>query len=71
VTYLSRGNKLELYYDGKLADSKDVSNSVGNNGPLYIGKDPWYNGVVGAGLDNIQIHTRALSKAEISRCAAG
>ena len=45
--------------------------SVSNNGPLYIGKDPWHYGVVGAGLDNIQIHNRALTELEIKQVAAG
>ena len=63
ITYLKQGNKLKLYYDGELADSRELSGqSVSNNGPLYIGNDPWYNGVIGAGFDNIQIHNRALSE---------
>ena len=45
--------------------------SVSNNGPLYIGKDPWYDGLAGGSFDNVQIHNRALTENEIKQAAAG
>jgi hypothetical protein len=42
-----------------------------NEGPFYIGNDPWYNGVWKAGMDNFQIHNTALMESEIKRAAAG
>ena len=61
-----------MYYDGKLARNKTLKGeSQSNTGDLYIGKDPWYQGVVGAGFDNIQIHNRALTSEEIGRAASG
>jgi hypothetical protein len=44
---------------------------LSNDGPLYIGKDPWYSGANGAGFDNVQIHNRALTTTEIRQVAAG
>jgi hypothetical protein len=43
----------------------------GNNGPLYIGGDPWYRSLTNAGYDNFQIHTRALTEEEIQTTAGG
>ena len=48
-----------------------AGSSVSNDGPLFIGKDPWYKGVTGAGFDNVQIHNRALTEEEIKMAAAG
>ena len=63
---------MAIYYDGVVSESITLSGqSVSNNGPLYIGKDPWYPGVVGAGLDNFQIHNRALTELEIKQVALG
>ncbi len=45
--------------------------SVFNDGPLYIGRDPWYNGPTNWGMDNFQIHNKALSAEEITRCIGG
>ena len=61
-----------MYYDGKLARNKTlIGESQSNTGDLYIGKDPWYQGVVGAGFDNIQVHNKALTNDEILQTAAG
>jgi hypothetical protein len=61
ITYQKKGSKLNLYYDGEKVASDDIGGVQWNDGPIYIGRDPWYNGVGGAGFDNIQIHNRALS----------
>ncbi len=45
--------------------------SVGNNGPLYIGRDPWYAGIINAGYDNVQVHNRALTNEELNQATAG
>jgi hypothetical protein len=72
ITYLVDNHVLKLFYDGEEVNYENIpGNVVGNTGPLYIGKDPWYNGVVGAGFDNIQIHNRALSTEEIKQAASG
>ncbi len=71
ITYQKKGHKLNIFYDGEKVASDDIGNVQWNDGPIYIGRDPWYNGVAGAGFDNIQIHNRALSEAEIERTAAG
>ena len=61
-----------MYNDGVMVASKTLGGkSKSNTGPLYIGRDPWYQGLVGAGFDNIQIHNRALTLAEIKQTAAG
>jgi hypothetical protein len=72
LTYLKTTTSLKMFYDGVEVSSVDlVGTSVHNEGPLFIGKDPWYNGVVGAGFDNIQIHNRELTNEEIQRAAGG
>ena len=71
ITYQKKEHKLNIFYDGEKVASDDIGNVQWNDGPIYIGRDPWYNGVAGAGFDNIQIHNRALSEAEIERTAAG
>jgi hypothetical protein len=37
--------------------------SVSNNGPLYIGGNPWYESLHGGSYDNVQIHNKALTEA--------
>ena len=39
--------------------------SVENTGSLWIGRNPEARGVKEAGLDNFQVHNRALTSAEI------
>jgi hypothetical protein len=71
ITYLKKGNTLSLWYDGVKDSESGLAPTVYNTGPIYIGKDPWYGGLNGAGYDNIQIHKRALTEDEIERTAAG
>jgi hypothetical protein len=69
IAFIKSGRRLQLYLNGKL-DSElllpDPSKS--NEGPLYIGKDPWYPGLNGC-LDNIRLYNYALSVAEIEKLA--
>jgi hypothetical protein len=42
---------------------------ISNQGPVYIGHDPSYTGLIGA-MDEVQIYDRALSDAEIAALSA-
>ena len=47
------GSAVKIYYDGEEVGAMTLGGpSFSNTGPLYIGKDPWYNGIIGAGYDN-------------------
>jgi Tc toxin complex TcA C-terminal TcB-binding domain/Concanavalin A-like lectin/glucanases superfamily len=69
ICYLKIGNKLKLYINGRL-DSEVIleGTSISNQGPLYIGKDPWWSGVY-AWFSDVRIYGRALSEQEIARLA--
>src|SRR5262249_4569191 len=55
------GNGLKLYINGQLDSEAALDGkSISNDGPLYLGKDPWYSGIVGD-LDDIRIYHGALS----------
>ena len=72
ITMLKKENLMTIYYDGEQVREVILGgDSITNDGPLYIGKDPWYPGITGAGYDNIQIHNRALTYEEIKRAASG
>ncbi len=72
ITMLKEGNTMTIYYDGESIEELALGgDSITNDGPLYIGQDPWYPGITGAGYDNIQIHNRALTLEEIRRAASG
>ncbi|MFT3767574.1 MAG: DNRLRE domain-containing protein [Minicystis sp.] len=65
VTDVKRGHTHELYVDGALVSSAPLKGaSTGGPASLYMGKDPWQNGLHGA-LDEVRIYSRALSAAEI------
>ena len=62
-SFVKEGQTLTTYHNGVLAATVAlIGQTVANNGPLFIGRDPWYYGVPGAGLDNIQMHSRALTE---------
>ncbi len=64
VVYVKSGNNVSLYLNGVLDASTTLGTAtVGDNGPLYLGKDPWCNGVPGA-LDDVRVYRRALSTVE-------
>ncbi len=72
ISYHKSAQSLTLYYDGDIADQVTLSGqSVANNGPLYFGRDPWWNGIIGGGYDNVQVHNRALTVPELNMVAAG
>jgi hypothetical protein len=72
VTYRKVGQALEIYHDGVKTHEVGLGGpTVGNDGPLYFGRDPWYNGLDGASYDNLQIHKRALTEEEIAQTATG
>jgi hypothetical protein len=71
VAYVKRGPELLLYVDGRLDTRTTLSGAtVANAGPLHIGKDPFYPGVVGA-LDDFRVYRLALSQGTIAALAAG
>ena len=66
ISYHKEGQELTVFYDGVAVDSVTLSGeSVANDGPFYIGKDPWYAGIIGGGYDNFEIHNRALTTGEL------
>ena len=65
VTLVKQGNQLMTYFNGALAKQTTLSgSSISNNGPLYIGDDPWYSGI-DALMDELTIFGSALSTTEI------
>ena len=67
IAYVKYDDTLSLYVNGQLDAQADLQGStIANSGPLYIGKDPWNNGLK-AILDEIQIYERALSALEIEQ----
>ncbi len=65
VTYAKVGNKLRLYFNGVMDSEVTLAGaSVANSGPLYLGKDPWYNGT-NCRLDDVRVYTRVLTISEI------
>jgi hypothetical protein len=70
ICYVKTGNKLKLYING-VWDSEVVlaGTSISNQGPLYIGKDPWFPGINGR-LYNVRIYGRALTDQQITPLAS-
>ena len=65
VTLVKSGTQLETYFDGSMADSLTLTGtSIHNTGPIYIGKDPFYDGMRGL-IDEYLIFDDALSVDEI------
>ncbi len=63
------GVEMRLYFDGALDTALAVDAVISNQGPVYIGHDPSYTGLIGA-MDEVQIYDRALSDAEIGALSA-
>jgi Tc toxin complex TcA C-terminal TcB-binding domain/Concanavalin A-like lectin/glucanases superfamily len=71
ICYVKTRDRLKLYINGILDGYVPLQGkSVGNKGPLYIGKDPWYPGFIG-NLDELHIYSGALSEKEIGALARG
>jgi hypothetical protein len=65
LAFVKAGNKWRCYVNGVLdTDYTLVGTTIGNNGPLYIGDDPWYAGSP-AWMDDVRIYSSALTGAEI------
>ncbi|MER5942508.1 LamG-like jellyroll fold domain-containing protein [Streptomyces sp. NPDC001928] len=70
VTYVKNGAQLRLYLDGTLDRAVTLmGHTVANQGPLYIGKDPWYDGFDGL-IDDLRILRFALEEDAIRALAA-
>ncbi len=66
VAYVHANGTLNLYINGILDSSRTLSGQVvGNNGPLYIGKDPWFSGA-NAVLDDVRLYQQALCANEVN-----
>ncbi|MCG2690991.1 hypothetical protein L6249_02920, partial [Candidatus Parcubacteria bacterium] len=64
IVYIKNGNTLKLYINKNLSTVNLAGQSISNNGPIYIGKDPWSNGVNSL-IDQVKIYKRALSEIEV------
>jgi len=64
VTFIKDGYRLKTYINGTLDSQANINSSVSNSGLLYIGRSPWYYGIVGL-IDELLIFDRALSESEI------
>jgi hypothetical protein len=71
VACVKAGNQLQLYLNGNLDSSITLAGtSVNNNGPVYFGKSPWYEGV-DCDMDDLRIYSRALGAGEVGSLATG
>ncbi len=53
---------MKLYFDDvKVSHFQEEDIFINYPGYVYIGGDPWYLGVDGAGYDNIQVFNKALT----------
>ncbi|HYF51322.1 MAG TPA: LamG domain-containing protein, partial [Planctomycetota bacterium] len=69
IAYVKEDKTLTLYVNGAIDSSVQLAGrTVGNTGPIYIGKDPWYQSVEGR-YDDYVIYTRALSAEEVKGMA--
>ena len=67
VACVKAGNKWRCYINAVLDTEFTLSgNTIGNNGPLYLGDDPWYAGS-NVYMDEVQIYNCALCPTEIQR----
>ena len=67
IAYIKKGNKLQLYINGKLDREITLRGKTkSNTGNLYFGDTPWYNPVISR-LDDIRLYGRGLSAAEVKK----
>ena len=65
VTLIKDGNQLKTYFNGSLEGRTILSEpTISNSGPLYIGKDPWHDGINGL-IDELLIYRSALSDFQV------
>jgi len=71
VAYVKEGRTLRLYLNG-VEDSNVAlpEGSVANDGPIYIGKDPWYD-AARADFDDFLIYNVALRPGEVASLLTG
>ena len=66
VVQVKVGDQVRFYVNGVFDSTKDLGATVmSNNGPLYIGWDPWYDALE-ADIDDFAILSRALSDDEVA-----
>lgn len=65
VAYVKEGNTISFYLNGVLDSTLAVNGTgVSNNGPIYLGSDPWYAGA-GMQMDEFRVYDVALTSAEV------
>ena len=65
IACVKAGNKWRCYVNGVLDTELTLSaGTTGNNGPLYVGDDPWYGGS-NAYMDDVRLYSGALTDTEI------
>ena len=65
VACVKAGNKWRCYVNGVLDTEFTLSaDTTGNNGPLYVGDDPWYGGS-NVYMDDVRLYTGALTDTEV------
>ena len=67
IACVKAGYKWRCYVNGNLDTELTLSaGTTGNNGPLYLGDDPWYGGS-NSYMDDVRIYNRALCPTEIQQ----
>lgn len=65
IACVKAGNKWRCYVNGVLDTELTLSaGTTGNNGPLYVGDDPWYTGS-NVSMDDVRLYNTALSDGEV------
>ncbi|MCP3976660.1 MAG: LamG domain-containing protein [bacterium] len=64
ITYVKRGNKLTLFVNGVLNSSAAITGTVvSNEGDIYIGDSPWYQGTSML-MDDYRIYSHGMREAD-------
>ncbi|MEM7383533.1 MAG: PQQ-dependent sugar dehydrogenase [Verrucomicrobiota bacterium] len=71
VAYMKDGGRIGIFINGSEEGSFDLEGElVTNDGPFYLGGDPWRNGAV-CRVDDLKIFNRALTRMELNETALG
>jgi Concanavalin A-like lectin/glucanases superfamily len=70
IAQVKAGSQHLVYVNGTPAPGVAINPTVGNMGPLYVGKDPWYGGLIGA-IDELAIYRGALTASDVQALASG
>jgi hypothetical protein len=71
IACVKAGDKWRLYVNAVLDTEYALSAATtGNNGPLYVGDDPWYGGS-NVYMDDVRAYNRALCPAEVTAIYGG